>query len=133
MGTSGVSYIRSGPYKGQLEMTATIKVIHAANDGVFVVPDRTPVRVIRASLADAFNVPPTALALNNGERVGYAHGLHDNDTLEFVVRWGRKGSDLPRLPLTSHDSIDITGGVPTFKRIGVEYGKAVVASRSESP
>ena len=120
-------------------MAAIIKVIHAANDGVFGVPDRTPVGVIRASLADAFNVPPTALALINGERVGYAHGLLDNDTLEFIVPWGRKGADLPRLPLTANGSIDITGGVPdglvhvdlprlgpTCKRIGVEYGKAVV-------
>jgi hypothetical protein len=83
---------------GQLErrrsMVASVKVIHAANDGVFDVPGRTPVRVIRASLVDAFNIPAIALALVNGERCRETHGLLDADTLEFVVANGRKGTDL---------------------------------------
>jgi len=78
-------------------MVANIKVIHAANDGVFGVPARTPVRVIRTSLADAFKVPTRALTLVNGKRVGEAHCLLDSDTLEFVNADGRKGADLERL------------------------------------
>lgn len=120
-------------------MVAIIKVIHAANNGVLDVPARTPVRLVRASLSDAFNIPATALTIINGELVGSRRFLADNDTLEFVVGWSRKGADLPRFPLTSYGTIDITGGVPdglvhvdlprlgpTCKRIGVEYGKAVV-------
>ena len=34
-------------------MVARVKVIHASNDGVFDVPERTPVRGLQASLVDA--------------------------------------------------------------------------------
>ena len=120
-------------------MVASINVIHTANDDVLTVPARTPVWAVRASLRDAFNLPPTALALVNGEPVGADHALADRDVLEFVVPWGRKGADRPRLPLSEYGTIDITGGVPeglvhvdvprigpTCKRLGIEYGKAVV-------
>ncbi len=48
-------------------------------------------------------------------------------------------ADLPRLPFTEHNNIDITGGVPTglihvdlprlgptCKRLAIEYGRAIV-------
>ena len=77
-------------------MVARVKVVHASNDGVFDVPVRTPVRVVRASLVDAFNIPETALSLVNGRRVAGTYDLLDNDTLEFMVAWGLR---------SSHDSI----------------------------
>lgn len=117
-------------------MVMTIKAIHAANNGEFGVPARTTVRLIRESLAEAFNIPASALALVNGKRVNGIRHLLDADILEFVVPWGCKGADLP---FNAHGNIDITGGVadglvhvdlprlgPTCKRIGVEYGRAVV-------
>jgi hypothetical protein len=83
-----------GKLERRRSMVASVKVIHAANDGVFDVPARTSVRLVRASLIDAFNIPATALALINGERAGEDHFLLDSDTLEFVNVVGRKGADL---------------------------------------
>lgn len=120
-------------------MVAQVRVVHAANDGVFHIPARTMVGAMRASLRDAYNVRSSALAFVNGVPVGADHVLIDNDVLEFIIPWGRKGVDLPRLPLNAHGNIDITGGVPaglvhvdlprlgpTCKRLGIEYGRAVV-------
>jgi hypothetical protein len=73
-------------------MVAAIKVIHGANDGVFALPTRTPVTVVRASLIDAFNIPGTAVAFANGARVRGSYRLLVNDTLEFIVPIGRKGA-----------------------------------------
>ncbi len=70
-------------------------MIHASNDSVFDVPERTPVRGLRASLVDAFNIPETALSLVNGRRVAGTYGLLDSDTLEFVVAWARNPMATP--------------------------------------
>ena len=79
-------------------MVARVKVVHASNDDVFDVPVRTPVRVIRGSLVDAFNIPETALSLVNGRQVSENYGLLDNDRLEFVIAWGQKASHDPPVP-----------------------------------
>ena len=79
-------------------MVARVKVIHASNDSVFDVPERTPVRGLRASLVDAFNIPETALSLVNGRRVAGTYGLLDSDTLEFVVAWGQKSNGDSTVP-----------------------------------
>jgi hypothetical protein len=120
-----------------------VKVIHGANVGEFYLPARTPVSAVRESLIDVFNIPSSAIQFVNGERTLDNRRLESNDTLEFVVPWGLKGTgshnEQPKLPLTSHGDIDITDGVPegfihvdlprlgpTCKRIGIEYGKAIV-------
>lgn len=120
-------------------MVATVRAVHALNCGEFHVPQLTSVSLLRRSLVDAFNVSPTALAFVNGQRVVEPYYLRHHDIVEFVVPWGRKGADFIRLPLTQHGTIDITDGLPdglvhvdvrrlgpTCKRIGIEYGKAIV-------
>ena len=73
-------------------MAASVKVIHGANDGVFALPNRTPVSCLRVSLVDTFNLTEGAVAFVNGERVPDTHGLLADDTLEFIVPAGRKGA-----------------------------------------
>lgn len=73
-------------------VAAVVKVIHGANSGAFALPTRTPVSIVRASLIDAFNIPKAAFPFVNGERVTGGYRLLRNDTLEFIVRWGRKGA-----------------------------------------
>lgn len=82
-------------------MIATIRAIHTINDGEFKVPAQTQVWLIRTSLADAFNIPPHAIAYVNGEHIDENYCLLHNDTLEFVVGWSRKGADLPLTVLST--------------------------------
>jgi len=67
-----------------------VKVIHGTNDGLFMIAG-TSVASVRAVLRDAFNIPDDAIAFVNGVCVVPGCQLHENDTLEFVVPFGRKG------------------------------------------
>lgn len=67
-----------------------VKVICAANDDRFPVVG-CRVGTVRASLVDAFNIPPQAIALVNGERVDFSYRLQSNDILEFCKQYGYKG------------------------------------------
>lgn len=80
-------------------MVALVKVIHGLNDDVFDLPGAVPVSIIRRNLRDAFNIPAEAIAFVNGVLVLDDFRLLDDDTLEFVVPWGRKeGSSFFRYP-----------------------------------
>ena len=72
----------------------SVKVIHGANDRCFSVGGEAVIS-IRTSLVDAFNIPPDAIALVNGEEVSSTYTVHAHDTLEFVGRRGEKGSGRP--------------------------------------
>jgi len=73
-------------------IAAVVKVIHGANSETFALPTRTPISVVKASLLDAFNIPRGAVTYVNGHRVPCNYRLLGNDTLEFIVRNGRKGA-----------------------------------------
>src|ERR1022692_1561388 len=72
-----------------LASSGSVKIIHGANDGVFNVVGAS-VASVWASLVDAFNVPAIAIPFVDGELVFPDYQLQVNDTLEFIVRWGRK-------------------------------------------
>ena len=72
-----------------LASSGSVKIIHGANDAIFNVVGAS-VASVRASLVDAFNLPANAIAFVNGELVFPDYQLQVNDTLEFIVRWGRK-------------------------------------------
>lgn len=67
-----------------------VKVIHGANDGLFPLAGAM-ICTVRSSLVDAFNLTDDAVAFVNGELIGLNYRLREWDTLEFFVRWGRKG------------------------------------------
>lgn len=73
-----------------LASCGTVKVIHAANDGLFTVAGAS-VASVRASLRDAFNLPDDAAIFVNSVPVLSDHCLQANETLEFVMPFGRKG------------------------------------------
>jgi hypothetical protein len=75
----------------RLNTAGMVKVVHGASDGVFPVAGH-PVGVVRRSVADALNVPHTAVSFVDGVPVGDGHRLAPGSTLEFVFRWGRKGA-----------------------------------------
>jgi len=68
----------------------SVTVIHGANDGIFTVAGSI-VTEVQKSLADAFNIPPYAIAFVNGEEVKSTFTLSAGDRLEFVYRTGIKG------------------------------------------
>jgi excisionase family DNA binding protein len=70
----------------------SVKVIHGANDGLFMVAGVAVGRV-RASLVDAFNIPDDAVAFRNGKPVSWDSRLGSHDLLEFILPWGRKAAD----------------------------------------
>lgn len=67
-----------------------VKVICGANDDSFAVAGYR-VETVRNSLVDAFNIPPQAIAVVNGERVASSYILQPNDILEFCKQSGNKG------------------------------------------
>ena len=67
-----------------------VKVICGANDDSFPVAGYR-VETVRNSLVDAFNIPPQAIALVNGDRVESSYILQPNDILEFCKQSGNKG------------------------------------------
>lgn len=67
-----------------------VKVIHGASEGVFPVAGHG-VHAVRASLVDAFNIPPDAMSFMNGEQVSETYILRPDDTLEFCKQRGNKG------------------------------------------
>ncbi len=67
-----------------------VKVIHGANDDLFMVAGAT-VESVRSSVKSAFNIPYFALPFVNGEAVGVQHVLAAGDVLEFVGIVGFKG------------------------------------------
>jgi hypothetical protein len=75
----------------RLASSGFVKIIHGANDGLFNVGGAS-VASVRASLVDAFNIPDEAVSFANGDQVEGEFRLQMNSTLEFVMKWGRKGS-----------------------------------------
>ena len=73
-------------------MVASVKVIHGANDRIFRLPDDTTVFSVGHNLAEAFNIPPQAIAFVNGRQAARSYRLRGHDILEFVVPTGRKGA-----------------------------------------
>jgi hypothetical protein len=73
-------------------MVTSIKVIHGPNDGIFNLPDDTSGLRLRRNLAEAFNIPMNAVAFVNGEQVSHSYRLQKQNTLEFVVPTGCKGT-----------------------------------------
>ena len=73
-------------------MVSSVKVIHGPNNDIFDLPNGTTVFNIRRNLADAFNIPRHASPFVNGDQVPEDYRLRKEDTLEFVVSNGRKGS-----------------------------------------
>lgn len=67
-----------------------VRVIHGANDGVFDVAGY-PLARLRSSLANAFNIPPEAIAFVNGRRVPKSYEPVADDVIEFVREQGVKG------------------------------------------
>lgn len=125
-----------------LRMTA-IKIIHGPNDDLFDCVGAS-IGLVRRNLRDAFNLDAEALPFVNGDVVSDDFQLRPRDVLEFIHLWGKKGGDsdvpIPRLPITEYGTVDISHGVPeglvhvnlprlgaTCKRLGIEYGKALLS------
>jgi hypothetical protein len=70
---------------------AAVTVIHGANDDEFDVAG-SRVQDVRHSLVDAFNIPNEAAVFVNGVSVPSHYVLQPNDTLEFCLERGIKGS-----------------------------------------
>jgi len=68
----------------------SVRIVHGANEGRFTLTGKT-VSQIRHSLRDAFNIPEDAKALVGGTEVSGNHVVADDDTVEFVRTFGRKG------------------------------------------
>jgi excisionase family DNA binding protein len=80
--------------KPGLPLTAPgrVKLLHGPNDDILPVAGES-VATLRNMLRDAFNIPPDAAGFVNGSLVRPAYRVRENDFLEFVVSWGRKGAD----------------------------------------
>lgn len=70
---------------------SSVRVVHGANADIFEIAGAT-VASAHESLVDAFNIPASALAFVNGSEVGRQHRLQADDTLEFILKLGRKGA-----------------------------------------
>lgn len=69
-----------------------VHVLHGPNDDTFDVAGASAF-CLRSMLRHAFNISQHAVAFVNGNRVHPTYRVRDRDRLEFVVPWGRKGSD----------------------------------------
>jgi excisionase family DNA binding protein len=101
------------------DSSGPVKVIHGANDGVFMVAGITVGRV-RASLKDAFNIPAGAAARRNRLPVTAHAFLRAGDVLEFIAPWGRKGA--------GEDGDDLRRRVERLERVVQE-----LLDREQSP
>lgn len=136
-------------------MTASVKIIHGANDDIFNLPDDTTVANVRRSLVDAFNIPRAALEFVNGKRVNPTYRLMTNDTVEFITRFGVKSildpqeqAQLDRIeeklnrlfakpahgsPGRSVETMEIAAFVADLKRNGLTWKEVLKSCRERWP
>src|SRR5262245_43406373 len=68
------------------------RIVHGPNDSSFENIVGKSIASVRRALATVFSIPVHAEAYVHGSAVGPDYRLRGGDSVEFLVRWGRKGA-----------------------------------------